>query len=49
MLIKQVDKKHIDVFWGKGWKNWARLEKQTKKLVKGYYIPNNIYKALLKK
>ena len=44
MLVKHLSKNTFDVFFNKGWENWARFEVQGKQLsqVGGVHVPNNI-------
>lgn len=44
MLVKHITKNEFDVFFNKGWENWARYELQNGKLVqtKGVQVPDNI-------
>jgi hypothetical protein len=44
MLVKHLSKNTFDVFFNKGWENWARFEVMNNKLaqVGGVHVPNNI-------
>lgn len=44
MLVKHLSKNEFDVFWNKGWDNWARFTVENKNLiqVKGVEVPKNI-------
>lgn len=51
MLIKRIDSREFDVFWGNGWTNWARFELADGKLhkVKGMGVPYPVVTALKKR
>ena len=40
VLVKEVNKRVIDVFWDSGWDNWARFEKK--------YFGGKLHLALIK-
>ena len=51
MLVKHLSKNEFDVFWNKGWDNWARFEVSNNQLqqVKGVQVPANIQSFLNKR
>jgi len=51
MLVKHIAKNEFDVFFNKGWDNWARFQVENKKLtqVKGVEVPSNIISFLEKR
>ena len=51
MLVKHLSKNTFDVFFNKGWENWARFEVQGKNLkqTNGIQVPNNIQEFLTKR
>ena len=52
IVVKKLDNDHCDVFFGKGWDNWARFEiKRIKGKVfpikqQGIALPNETFKEL---
>jgi len=46
MVIKNVNSKKVDVFWGIGWDSWARMEMGTKgmwRLSGGSAMPRRVF------
>jgi hypothetical protein len=55
MIIKKLDATHFDIFWGKGWDNWARFRieynpENSRKFLrqeKGIEVPKPVMAELL--
>ena len=44
MLVKHISNNEFDIFWNKGWDNWAHFQVNGKTLTqtKGIQVPGNI-------
>ncbi len=52
LVIKHVQGKQFDVFYGQGWDNWVRVEvnkhPRSIKVLNGVHVPSLVWTALKK-
>lgn len=49
MEIKHIDQRTMDVFWGNGWENWARIQNNNGflKQIGGVEVPKQVFSKLI--